>query len=242
MLIRFVVDCLVPLETLRSDSFRDFLYSINPYFQPPDPAHFRDDLLSAAHADLTAHLSALAASSHGVSITTDGWTSNTNAQCVVCCCTMFLLDSFKLTSSFWQLLYSCRFTATTAHFVAADSTLHSVVLDVSESTDVSKTEENNTRHLLRVTQAFGITDKCTSIVADGASNVNRIGELWMSRLQELEAGESPVHRPIFQIHCVGHRLSLVMEAVCKSPDIAPTISQCQQIAKQIRASPSLSHE
>ncbi len=73
---------------------------------------------------------------------------------------------------------------------------------------------------------WGIRNTAFALTADGASNTNRVGQLYID--------SEGVRRPLLQLHCAAHRLSLAMKATVITVD--PIVARASGIVKSIRSS------
>ena len=124
-----------------------------------------------------------------------------------------------------------RFMAVTAHFVSHGKK-YNAVLAIVEPESARHTEAVTITTIQDVALEWGIRDSAFALTADGASNTNRVGELY------LDAAGVP--KPLLQLHCAAHRLSLAMKATVVEAE--PLVARASGIVKAIRKSGALRDE
>lgn len=103
-------------------------------------------------------------------------------------------SAVSLTSDMWTSINTDAYLAVTCHFIDASTSLHSVVLGVLHFPE-AHTAENLAKVKAALMSQWGITDKVTCLVTDGAANMGACAK-------ELRLRHT---------NCVAHTLNLLIK-------------------------------
>lgn len=122
-------------------------------------------------------------------------------------------SAVSLTSDMWTSINTEAYLAVTCHFIDSNTALHSVVLGVQHFPQ-AHTAVNLSRVTAALMSEWGITDKVTCYVTDGAANMGACAK-------ELRLRHS---------NCVAHTLNLMVK---KALDQHTTLSDIRTTCRRI---------
>ncbi|XP_033990656.1 zinc finger BED domain-containing protein 4-like [Trematomus bernacchii] len=119
----------------------------------------------------------------------------------------------SLTSDMWTSINMDAYLAVTCHFVDDNTRLNSVLLGVQQFPQ-THTAENLARVKTSLMEEWGITDKVTCLVTDGAANMISCGK----------------HLKLRHAICIAHTLNLIVK---KSLDMTPVLSDIRAKSRKL---------
>jgi zinc finger BED domain-containing protein 1 (E3 SUMO-protein ligase ZBED1) len=166
LLLKMIAGDLQPFSVVEDSGFREFVTALDPSFAIPSRQMLTRDLLPAKYNQAVESVKKTLMTVEAVSLTTDSWTS---------ICTE-------------------NYIAVTAHYVTADFTLGSCLLECIKYTE-RYTGGNLAAELRRVVSEWGLDKKVVAIITDNAANMKA-------------AVESAKFR---HLRCFAHTLNLVVQ-------------------------------
>lgn len=141
----FLVRSMHPLSMVDDPHFREFIKAIDPRVELPSRKTFTHTILPELYAEAKAKLLTELSQAEHIALTTDCWTSMTNAN----------------------------YMTVTAHFITNKIKMVSRVL-CTLAVDVSHTAENLASHLKTVAADWKIPhEKICGVVSDNAANIKK---------------------------------------------------------------------
>ncbi len=225
-LVKFVANDLMPLSLVESDSFSDFVKSLDPCYQLPSRKHLSSNLLKKKHHQVKS----------------------------IVLKTLEEAKALNLTIDLWSNRQMRSYIGITCHFITKKWELQSVML-ACKRVSKKHTAENISMWYEEIMAEFNISRKIKHIVTDSASNMKKAFLTVLPGYDEdktdtddddddmesddsEESNHSPLEGVTFTHHaCFAHMMQLVIKDGLKNAGhLGSVIKRCSKLVSFLRKS------